>query len=103
MTRLMAKSLCWIVPVFILAGCVTPSGPSQTSSFDVAPSYSGQYSRPLSDAPPANDMESKAHVHTELGTQYFGIGRTDVALDEARKALQVDSGYAPAHHLLGLI
>ncbi|MDR1228669.1 MAG: type IV pilus biogenesis/stability protein PilW [Azoarcus sp.] len=99
----MMTSLCWIVSGFILAGCAASTTPPQASSLDVAPSYRGPYSRPLSDVPPANDAESKARVHTELGMEYLGLGRTRVALDEARVALDADSGYAPAHHLMGLI
>ncbi|MDR0701698.1 MAG: type IV pilus biogenesis/stability protein PilW [Azoarcus sp.] len=96
----MMTSLCWIVSGFILAGCAAPAA---TRDVAPVPSYRGPYSRPLSDMPPANEAASKARVHTELGMEYLGIGRTKVALDEARIALDASSGYAPAHHLLGLI
>ena len=99
----MMREMTWIIPVFILAGCATSHGPSGTSPYDVAPSYSGPYSRPLSDVPPADGAESKAHGYFSLGAGYFSTGRTQIALDEARKALQVDSGHAPTHHLMGLI
>jgi type IV pilus assembly protein PilF len=73
------------------------------SSFDAAPGYSGTYPRPLSDTPPANDEEARARVHTELGQEYFSLGRMDVALDAARTALKSRSGYPPAYHLMGLV
>jgi type IV pilus assembly protein PilF len=95
--------LCWIIgSAFVLEGCTTPSEPSQPQTFNVTPSFRGTYSRPLSETPPANEGESSARVHTQLGSEYFGIGRTDVALEEARKALQASSGYAPAYHLMGM-
>ncbi|MDR1463159.1 MAG: type IV pilus biogenesis/stability protein PilW, partial [Azoarcus sp.] len=99
----MMTSLCWIVSGLVLAGCAASPVAPQAPSPDVAPSYSGPHSRPLSDVPPANGAESKARIHTELGIEYLGIGRTKVALDEAKLALDADSAYAPAHHLMGLI
>lgn len=45
----------------------------------------------------------RAKVHTELGQLYLREGRFEVALDEARIALEADSGYAPAHNLRGLV
>jgi len=107
MTRAIA-SLYWILPVFTLGACVTvpeasaPAG-STTPSAHVTPSYNGAYARPLSDVPPANGLERKARIHTELGMEYLGFGRSDVALDEAKMALKIQSGYAPAHHLIGMI
>jgi len=97
--------LFWMVPVFFLGACATTADQSHTAtSFDVAPSYSGPYPRPLSDSPPANEEEAKARSHTELGQVYFfDLGRSDVALDEARTALKIKSGYPPAYHLIGLV
>ncbi len=95
--------LCWIAPVFFLGACATTTDQAD-SSFGAAPGYSGPYSRPLSDLPPASEEEAKARVHTELGQQYlFGRGQTDIALDAARTALKIKPGYPPAYHLMGLI
>lgn len=58
--------------------------------------------RPMSDRSPTGAAESRARVHVDLGMAYFEVGRYDVALDEARIALNDSPGYAPAHHLLGL-
>jgi type IV pilus assembly protein PilF len=91
-------SLCF-VSVLVLGACATNSGPA---SFEAKPSYSGPYSRPLSDVQPASKEEDKARVHTDLGWEYFNIGRPDIALDEARIALKAKSGYPSAYHLMGL-
>jgi type IV pilus assembly protein PilF len=103
MTRTMTF-LCWIIgSACSLSGCTTPPEPSQHQAFDATPSFRGAYSRPLSETPPENAAESSAHVHTQLGSEYFSIGRTDVALEEARKAIRASSGYAPAYHLMGMV
>ncbi|MCL2645276.1 MAG: type IV pilus biogenesis/stability protein PilW [Betaproteobacteria bacterium] len=53
---------------------------------------------------PANEVEAKARSHTDLGQEYFfTFGRTDVALDSAKTALRIKSGYPPAYHLMGLV
>lgn len=92
----------WIVPVFILGACVTTDDVSQTSSLETAPGYTGPYARPLSDMQPADDAESKAQIRIALGREYYNvIGRPDLALEEARMALQKKPGYALAYHLMG--
>ncbi|MDR1854046.1 MAG: type IV pilus biogenesis/stability protein PilW [Azoarcus sp.] len=95
--------LCWTIPAFILGACATAPDAGKTNTFGVAPSYSGSYPRPMSDQQPATAADSKARVHTDLGAEYFRIGRLEVALDEARAALQIRPGYAPAYHLMGLV
>lgn len=50
-----------------------------------------------------SEVRQRAKVHTELGSLYLQDGRYDVALDEVRVALEAESGYAPAHNLMGLI
>ncbi|MDR2209414.1 MAG: type IV pilus biogenesis/stability protein PilW [Azoarcus sp.] len=94
--------LYWIVPAFFLGACTTTAEQAD-SSFGTTPSYTGTYSRPLSDAQPANEVEARARIHTELGHEYFSFGRMDVAMDSARTALKINSGYPPAYHLMGLI
>lgn len=76
-------------------GCVTAPSPGSLAG--------ASYARPLADQQPAAGAESRAHTHVELGTAYFGVGRYDVALDEARVALNDLPGYAPAYHLMGLV
>lgn len=75
-------------------GCATAPGVPGTGASAV--------SRPLSDISPSSPAETRARVHVDLGMAYFEIGRYDVALDEARIALDDSPGYAPAYHLLGL-
>lgn len=49
------------------------------------------------------DVRQRAKVHTELGLFYLKDNKFDVALEEARIALNADSSYAPAYNLMGLI
>lgn len=58
--------------------------------------------RPMSDVAPTSPQDARARIHVELGMAYVEVGRYDVALDEARVALNDSPGYPPAHHLLGL-
>ena len=78
----------------LAAGCATAPGTRGTGDPAV--------SRPMSDISPSTPAETRARVHVDLGMAYFEIGRNDVALDEARIALNDSPGYAPAYHLLGL-
>lgn len=78
----------------LLAGCATTPGGSA--------SVASSISRPMSDITPATPADARARVHVDLGMAYFEVGRYDVALDEARIALNDSPNYAPAYHLLGL-
>lgn len=49
------------------------------------------------------DPRKRAEIRTELASNYYRDGRLAIALEEARRAVQVDAGYAPAYALLGLI
>ena len=49
------------------------------------------------------DPRKRAEIRTELASNYYREGQLAVALEEAKRAVQVDSRYAPAHSLLGLI
>lgn len=48
-------------------------------------------------------IRNRAHIHTDLGSGYFGQGRIAVALEEFSAAVQIDPSYAPAHNGLGLV
>lgn len=78
----------------VSSGCATVPGMTGSGESVV--------SRPLSDVSPSTPTETRARVHVNLGMAYFEIGRYDVALDEARIALNDSPDYAPAYHLLGL-
>jgi type IV pilus assembly protein PilF len=49
------------------------------------------------------EPRKRAEIRTELASNYYREGRLAIALEEAQRAVQVDSRYAPAHGLLGLI
>jgi type IV pilus assembly protein PilF len=49
------------------------------------------------------DPRKRAEIRTELASTYYREGKLAVALEEAQRAVQVDSRYAPAHGLLGLL
>ena len=49
------------------------------------------------------EPRQRAEIRTELASSYYREGRLAVALEEAKRAVQIDSRYAPAHGLLGLI
>ena len=49
------------------------------------------------------DGRTRAEVHTELASAYYGAGRLNVALEETRIALAADPTYAPAYNMQGLV
>jgi type IV pilus assembly protein PilF len=49
------------------------------------------------------DPRKRAEIRNDLASSYYRDGRLAVALEEARRAVQIDPRYAPAHGLLGLI
>ncbi|NBW77855.1 MAG: type IV pilus biogenesis/stability protein PilW [Betaproteobacteria bacterium] len=50
-----------------------------------------------------SDARKRARLRLQLATGYFEQGQTSVALEEVRLALQIDSGFADAFNLRGLI
>lgn len=51
----------------------------------------------------AVDTEASARIHTELAGVYYGQSRYGVALDELNLALSMNSKYAPAYGVRGLV
>jgi type IV pilus assembly protein PilF len=49
------------------------------------------------------DPRKRAEIRSELASSYYRDGRLAIALEEARRAVEIDASYAPAHSLLGLI
>ncbi len=49
----------------------------------------------------SNELQ-RARAHTDLGRHYLLDGRYEVALEEARIALESEGSYAPGHNLRGL-
>lgn len=52
---------------------------------------------------PDPEQRERAKAHTQLGGGYYSQGMMGVALDEFNEAVQIDSGYAPAHMGVGLV
>jgi len=75
------------------------------SSRNVATMSSTVAERPILDTePPEKTADARAKVHVDLGMAYFEIGKYDIALDEAKAALQENTYYSSAaYHLMGLI
>lgn len=55
------------------------------------------------DTTPAVDARASAKVHTELGAVYYEQNQYGYALDELKFALKMDSQYAPAYGVRGLV
>ena len=89
-----AARISLLLAALFVSACATLPGAGDAGSAAI--------SRPLSDVSPSTPAESRARVHVDLGMAYFEIGRYDVALDEARIALNDSPDYAPAYHLLWL-
>ncbi|HKY01257.1 MAG TPA: type IV pilus biogenesis/stability protein PilW [Burkholderiales bacterium] len=49
------------------------------------------------------DGRTRAKVHTELASAYYGLGNMGVALEETRVALTADPTYPPAYNIQGLV
>ncbi|MEW6164461.1 MAG: type IV pilus biogenesis/stability protein PilW [Pseudomonadota bacterium] len=64
---------------------------------------SGSVEQAVSRQTASSESRKRAKVHADLGMAYLQEGRYEVALDEARIALESESGYAPAHNLKALI
>ena len=50
-----------------------------------------------------NEVRQRSKVHADLGRVYMMQGRYDIALEEAKIAMEADSSYAPSHNLNALI
>lgn len=50
-----------------------------------------------------SNEQQRAKVHTDLGRLYLLDGRYEIALEEAKIALEADGAYAPAHNLRALV
>jgi type IV pilus assembly protein PilF len=62
--------------------------------------------RPTREAPPPQQMANphdRAKLHTDLGAGYYERGQMDVAIGELNQAVTIDSSYAPAYNIFGLV
>lgn len=87
-------SLYTILLAGLLAACTT-TGPAEIAA-------AGSVDQAVSRQTITNEARKRAKVHTELGMVYLLDGRHEVALEEARIALDADGSYAPAYNLMGL-
>ncbi len=58
---------------------------------------------PVSQQSAVGEARKRAKAHADLGMVYLREGRLNVALDEARIAIESDPSYALGHNLLGLV
>lgn len=82
----MRWALCFLV--CLLTACTT------TTNLAGVPEQ-----KPTVKAPP----ESRARVHTELAALYYQQGSMKTALGELSAAVRIDSSYAPAYSMYGLV
>jgi type IV pilus assembly protein PilF len=75
-----------IILVLLLAACASSGGNNED----------GQQQSPI-------DVQASARIHTELAALYYGQLQYGVALDELKIALSMDSKYAPAYGVRGLV
>lgn len=81
----------------VLAACTTTT--VTTSSGEVVAKGS---ERAVATANTA-DARTRARARADLAAGYYRTGQLAVALDEARRAISIDPGFADAYGLLGLI
>ncbi|MBS3936846.1 MAG: type IV pilus biogenesis/stability protein PilW, partial [Sulfuritalea sp.] len=81
-----------------LAGCAgKPTAPQQ-------PAPSANLDQSVSPGRPVVASErERARIHTELGVAHLGAGQFEIALDQARIALEALDSHAPAYNLRGLV
>ncbi len=78
-----------------LAGCAA-DGPSPGQS-------AGESASVIPQSANESDQRRRARIRLELASNYYQQGNYRVALDELRKALDVDPTYATAYGVLGLV
>lgn len=89
-----------ILGVLLCAGC---AGNGVRNAASGPPAGVNAVEQSVSTQTETVDVRKRAKVHTELGQLYLRDGRYEVALEEARIALDAESSYAPAYNLMGMI
>lgn len=80
---------------FGLSGCATNPDGSRASGSNPVDSIVTQSDEP--------EARKRARTRLELASGYFGEGKTTVALDEIKLALQADPNYGEAFNMRGMI
>lgn len=88
--RLAVSLIASVLVCVELAGCVTTQGGGAPAPQPIAQQA-------------AAGSRARAKVHTDLGLAYLEDRRPGPALDEARTALRLDSGFPLAYNLMGLV
>lgn len=92
-----ARSGVWVgLLAFGLAACTTVPESDSNRGNDASTAITA-------DSDQESEVRRRARLRTELAAGYYGQRNVQVALDELRQAVAIDSSYAPAHGLLGLI
>lgn len=88
--------------VIMLSACGTPPQNAAGKAADGRPQAPSARASEYKAVEPivTGDARTRAKAHTDLGLLYLGAGNFAVALQEAKLALQAESGYAPAYNLL---
>jgi type IV pilus assembly protein PilF len=86
---LLAATLAGVLTTLV-AGCAAPQRDPEATTEIVTPSAE-------------SETRKRARIRLELASDYFAAGKTDVALDEVRKVLQIDPEFGQAWNLRGLI
>ena len=84
------NKLIWLLPL-ILAACASGDSSSR------------RIREPVMQRQVVGEVRTKAKIRVELGSAYYQDRQFGAALEEARKAVAIDSSYAPAQNLLALI
>jgi type IV pilus assembly protein PilF len=84
------RTLLFLLPL-VLAGCA--GGPPAGQGAEA----------PVSQQTAVGDARQRAKSHAELGMRYLFDRQLNVALDEAKIAIQADSAYPLGYNLLGLV
>jgi type IV pilus assembly protein PilF len=89
-----------VVATLLAAGALSISGCMTTTEINGQPVANNQ----ANPGPPtAEDARKRASIRLQLAANYYQKGQFNVAFEEVQRALQLDSSYADAYGLLGLI
>lgn len=90
----------WLAAAVMLAGAWALSGCETTTT--VTTVSAGQ-AEGVSQASASTDRRRAAQIRLDLATNYLGIGRYDVAMEEVGNALAIDPSLVDAYQVRGLI
>jgi type IV pilus assembly protein PilF len=90
-----AAGLAMIAAALALSGCATNADGSRASGSNPVDNIVTQSDEP--------EARRRARTRLELASGYFSEGKTTVALDELKLAIQADPNYGEAFNLRGLI